>query len=64
MFYDDNPLSNLLTIGMFGLSYFCGHQSGKTAAIFEMEGRQKDAELQALRRQVDELSKRLTPQGK
>lgn len=61
MSYDDNPLTSLIAMIIFGLSYFIGHKTGKSAAIVEMEGRQKDAELQALRKQVDELSKRLTP---
>lgn len=59
MFYDDNPLSNLLSIGMFGLSYFVGHQSGKSAALMEMEARAKENEVQALRRQVEELSRKI-----
>jgi len=64
MFYDDSPLSTLLNVGMWGFSFFCGHQSGKNAALKQISDQQRDAELQQLRQQVAELSRKLTPPPK
>lgn len=57
MFYDDSPLSTLLNVGMWGLSFCLGHKIGRNSAMVEMEGRQKECEIQALKRQVEELTR-------
>jgi hypothetical protein len=57
MFYDDSPFSTLINVGMWGFSAFVGYKRGEANALKIMEDRQKEIEIQALRRQVEELTR-------
>lgn len=64
MFYDDSPLSTLLNVGMWGFSFFCGHKHGEATALKKIEDHQRETEIQNLRRQIEELNRKLTPPSK
>lgn len=59
MFYDDSPLSTLINVGMWGFSFFAGHQSGKQSALKEIESRKREDEILTLRREIQELRRKI-----
>lgn len=63
MFYDDSPLSTILNVGMWGFSFYCGHKHGEASAMNKVEAQQRDNEINDLRRQVQELNKKINSKG-
>ena len=61
MFYDDSPLSTLINVGMWGASFWLGDINGRNKAMQEITAQQRDNEIQALRNQIAELKKMMTP---
>jgi hypothetical protein len=61
MFYNDSPLSTLINVGMWGFSFFAGHQHGRHSVIKEIESKRREDEIIALRREVQELKRKMSP---